>query len=155
MDYQSGVVYSIEGDVYVKKIALRKIILRIMVVLLIFGLFIYPMVRYLSSPPDAARYQDAIQIPLANLPEGTSQLIAYHGRPVIVINNHGSIKALSALCTYSDSLLTWDKEREELVCPSLDARFDLNGNVKAGLAPTPLERIKVIVVEGKVIVGGI
>jgi cytochrome b6-f complex iron-sulfur subunit len=155
MDYQSGVVYSTAGDVYVKKIALRKVILRSMVILLMSGLFIYPLIRYLASPQSAARYQDAIQIPLANLPAGTSQLIAYHGQPVIVINNHGSIQALSALCTYSDSLLSWDKDREELVCPSQDARFDLNGNVKAGLAPRPLERIKVIVVEGKVIIGGI
>jgi len=155
MNYRSGVMYSTAGDIYIKRTALRKIILRWMVVLLIIALFIYPMIRYLSAPSGTARYQDTIQIPLANLPEGTSQLIAYHGRPVIVVNNHGSIKALSALCTYSDSLLSWDKKREELICPSQDARFDINGNVKAGLAPRPLEQIKVMVVEGRVIVGGI
>ncbi len=155
MNYQSGVAYSMAGDVYIKRIAFRKIILRSTVVLLGIALFIYPLIRYMAAPPGAVRYQDTVQIPLANLPEGTSQLIAYHGQPVIVINDHGSIKALSAICTYNDSLLTWDKEREELTCPSQDARFDINGNVKAGLAPRPLERIKVMVVEGKVIVGGL
>lgn len=155
MNYQSGVVYSKAGDVYIKRIVFRKIILRSTVALLGIALFIYPLIRYLAASPDAVRYQDALQIPLANLTEGTSQLIAYHGHPVIVINHHGNIKALSALCTYNDSLLSWDKEREELTCPSQDARFDINGNVKAGLAPRPLERIKVMVVEGKVIVGGL
>jgi len=154
MGYQSGIVYSMAGDVYVKKIAYRKVIFRSAAFLFCFALFVYPLVRYLAAPPGAVRYQEAVQIPLASLPDGTSQLIAYHGQPVIVINIHGSIKALSALCTYSDSLLTWDKEREELVCPSQDARFDINGNVKAGLAPRPLERFKVTVVEGKVIVCG-
>jgi len=155
MSHQTGVVYSMAGDVYIKRVVFRKIILRSTVVLFSIALFIYPLIRYLAAPPGAIRYQDIVQIPLANLPDGTSQLIAYHGQPVIVINNHGNIKALSALCTYNDSLLTWDKDREELVCPSQDARFDINGNVKAGLAPRPLERIKVIVVEGKVIVSGL
>ncbi|MEW5803920.1 MAG: Rieske (2Fe-2S) protein [bacterium] len=152
--YQSGVIYSIARDEYVKRVALRKIILRNMVIVAIISLFVYPLIRYLATPPGSVRYLETIQIPLSSLPEGTSQLVSYHGQPVIVINSHGNIKALTALCTYSDSLLRWDNEREELVCPSHDARFDINGNVKAGLAPRPLERTKVMVVAGKVIVGG-
>ncbi|MEW6382277.1 MAG: Rieske (2Fe-2S) protein [bacterium] len=153
MSYQSGVIYSVAGDIYVKKTAFRKVIVRWVIALAMLTLFLYPLIRYLIAPPSQVRYLEAIQIPLASLPEGAFQLIAYRGQPVIVINNHGNIKALSALCTYSDSLLQWDKDREELVCPSHDALFDINGNVKAGLAPRPLERFKLMVVEDHIVIG--
>lgn len=153
MSYQSGVIYSEAADVYEKKTALRQTIVRGMTALAIVTLFLYPLIRYMMAPPNQVRYLEAIQIPLASLPEGAFQLVAYHGQPVIVINNHGNIKALSALCTYSEALLRWDKDREELICTSHDARYDINGNVKAGLAPRPLQRFKLMVVEDHVVIG--
>ncbi|MCL6584158.1 MAG: Rieske 2Fe-2S domain-containing protein [bacterium] len=153
MHYQSGVRYSAAGDIYVRKTSFRKIILRTMIILAIGAFFLYPLVRYLTAPPNMMRYLETVQISLATLPEGTSQLISYHGQPVLVINYHGNIKALSAICTYNSALLRWDNDREELVCSSHDARYDINGNVKAGLAPRPLEQLEVMVVEGSVIIG--
>ena len=80
-------------------------------------------------------------------------MVLYHGQPVIVVNNHGNIKALSALCTKNDTLLHYDNTREELVCSISGTRFDLNGNVKSGLAPRPLDRLNLVVGDDAVIIG--
>ena len=129
------------------------LIFRGIILLMIAAPILYAGIQYMNAPQNSGMGMGYTQIPLSNLPEGKSRLVLYHGRPVIVINNHGNIKALSALCTKNDSLLHYDNTREELVCSISGARFDLNGNVTSGLAPRPLERLNLVVGDDAVIIG--
>ena len=135
-----------------EKVGFWKIVFRSIILLAVIVPFFYAICQYMSAPHSNSRNKGSIQIPLNRLPEGASHLVLYHGLPVMVVNSHGKIKAVSALCTIGDSILQWDKEREELVCTTYGARFDLNGNVIAGLAPRPLACFKVIVTEDTVVI---
>ncbi|MGA1875116.1 MAG: ubiquinol-cytochrome c reductase iron-sulfur subunit [bacterium] len=155
MRYQSAAICALTRDVTAKKACFWNFVFRSTIILIILVPLIYTAVRYMHAPQNAGRNLGYIPIPLSSLPEGTSQLVLYQGHPIIIINNHGNIKALSALCTINESILHWDQAREELVCPTHGARFDLNGNVKSGLAPRPLDRFHVSFGEDVIIVGGL
>lgn len=153
MRSQSAVIPGPVHYVTENKTCLWNVISRGLILLMIVAPILYAGIQYMNAPQNSGMGMGYIQIPLSNLPEGKSRLALYNGRPVIVINNRGNIKALSALCTKNDSILHYDNTREELVCSISGARFDLNGNVISGLAPRPLERLNLVVGEETIIIG--
>ena len=154
MRYQAIAISAPVSSANIKKICFWNIIFKGIILLMIAAPILYAIIQYMNAPQNIGKSIRYIQIPLSGLPEGKSQLVLYNGQPVIVINNHGNIKAISALCTMSNSVLHWDNEREELVCSTHGSRFDLNGNVTSGLAPRPLEQFKLMVGEDTIIIGG-
>ena len=153
MRFQSAVIPRPVHYVTENKTCLWKVIFRGIILLMIVVPILYAGIQYMNAPQNSGMGMGHIQVPLSNLPEGKSKMVLYKGRPVIVINNRGNIKALSALCTKNDSLLHYDNTREDLVCSISGARFDLNGNVTSGLAPRPLERLNLVVGDDSIIIG--
>jgi len=153
MRSQSAVIPRPVHYVTKNKACLWRIIFRGIILLTIAAPILYAGIQYMNAPQNSGMGMGYTQVPLSNLPEGKSKMVLYHGRPVIVINNRGNIKALSALCTKNDSILRYDNTREELVCSISGARFDLNGNVTYGLAPRPLERLNLVVGDDTIIIG--
>ena len=149
---QSAVTYTSDNCIAENKICLWNTIFYCIIVLMVTVPILYAVFRFMNAPPNMGKNEGHIQIHLSKLPEGKSQLVYYREQPVIVINNHGDITALSALCTRKNIILQWDSEREELVCSVYGSRFDLNGNVKSGLAPKPLKRYSLMVKGDSVII---
>ncbi len=144
MRFQPAVISKPGNCVAENKICLWNVIFHGIIVLMVAVPILYAIFLYMNAPPNIGRSEGYIQLHLSSLPEGKSRVVYYHEQPIIVINNHGTIKALLALCTKKDIILQWDNDREELVCSDYGSRFDLNGNVKTGLAPRPLKSFELI-----------
>jgi nitrite reductase/ring-hydroxylating ferredoxin subunit len=92
--------------------------------------------------------------PETDLLPGQSKTVRFGRYPAIVINTSEGIRAYSAVCTHFACIVKWDPERSEIACPCHDGFFNpLNGDVISGPPPTPLEPIKVEVIDGQIYVG--
>jgi nitrite reductase/ring-hydroxylating ferredoxin subunit len=66
---------------------------------------------------------------LADLPEGSAvrfSTVAFDG---YVVNDAGTIRALSSVCTHMGCTLRWRKGWQDLRCPCHGASFDLRGRL--------------------------
>ena len=93
--------------------------------------------------------------PESALPPGESKTIRFGRYPAIVVNTAEGLRAYSAVCTHFACIVKWDLERYEIACPCHDGFFNpYNGEVISGPPPTPLDPIKVEVIDGNIFVGG-
>jgi Rieske Fe-S protein len=90
------------------------------------------------------------------LGEGISKTIRFGRYPAIVINTSEGLRAYSAVCTHFACIVKWNPDRNEIECPCHEGYFDpYNGEVISGPPPTPLDPLKVEVVDGDIYVGGV
>ena len=92
---------------------------------------------------------------VADFPVGQGQVVAVNDKPVVVVNTpQGGLKAYSAICTHLACISEWDQERQFILCPCHDGRFNpVNGAVISGPPPSPLPQLSLIV-EGDVVYVG-
>jgi Rieske Fe-S protein len=89
------------------------------------------------------------------LPPGESKTVRFGRYPAIVINTTQGLRAYSAVCTHFACIVKWNPENYEIECPCHEGYFDPhNGEVLSGPPPTPLEAIRVEIVDGEIYVGG-
>ena len=74
------------------------------------------------------------------------------GWPVLVVNTGEGYLAFSAVCTHLGCVVKWKKGRRQFFCPCHGARFDLEGEVMGGPAPSPLAKFEVDEVPGSIVV---
>ena len=117
------------------------------------GIFIYPVIRYLIPPQKAVQDSSVVEVSATEIAVGKSKVINYKETPTIVINTAGGLVAMTAVCTHLGCIVQWDDASQEVVCPCHGARYDLNGNVKAGPAPKPLTLVKARMSGDKILVG--
>jgi len=116
------------------------------------GSFIYGLYRFLAP---GGGTPNPLEISLGEVPVGGTYTFQYGGIPGILFHEEdGSLRALSLLCTHLACTVVWNPEKKEFHCPCHDALFDGLGNVLSGPPPSPLERWKVKVQNGKIIVEG-
>ena len=93
--------------------------------------------------------------PESALHPGESKTVRFGRYPAIVVNTAEGLRAYSAVCTHFACIVKWDLERYEIACPCHDGFFNpYNGEVISGPPPTPLDPIKVEVIDGDIFVGG-
>ncbi len=112
-----------------------------------------PAIGYLISPALATTKSDA-WIPLGptgNYPEGVPTMFSFtrtvvngwekavNSYSVYVLHRGDQFKVLSTRCTHLSCRVTWKTDLNQYVCPCHDGRFDIDGNVKAGPPPRPLD----------------
>ncbi len=83
---------------------------------------------------------------------GESTILQVGGKAVIVVRDRNGFQAYSAICTHLGCLVTWDKTKNQFLCPCHAAAFDARGRVVSGPPPGPLEAYKIKEVGGKVYV---
>ncbi len=72
-------------------------------------------------------------------------------QPVIVINTNQGMRAFSAICTHLGCVVEWDQERQFILCPCHDGRFNpINGAIISGPVPAPLPALE-LTLEGDAI----
>jgi Rieske Fe-S protein len=86
----------------------------------------------------------------AVLPGGALDVSAAAGRPAYLIQSAGSVRMLSATCTHSGCLVTWQKQRSKFVCPCHGGTYDGQGAVVSGPPPRPLDQLPISVQNGNV-----
>ena len=115
--------------------------------------FAYPLIRYLAPPGSAAADKKAV-IPKFEIPSGSSKVVLYNDKPVIIINRPGKgFIALSKVCTHLGCLVEYEKDKNRLICPCHAGTYDLEGNVLSGPPPRPLPKIPLKVEGEQVIIG--
>lgn len=115
--------------------------------------FAYPLMRFLAPPGDANK-ERKVTLAKKDIPAGTSRIVLFDEKPVIVINHQGKgYIALSKVCTHLGCLVDFDIARNLLICPCHAGTYDLEGNVLSGPPPRPLAKIP-LKVEGEQIVIG-
>jgi Rieske Fe-S protein len=93
--------------------------------------------------------------PEEELSQGDSKTIRFGRYPALVINTTEGLRAYSAVCTHFACIVKWNLDRYEIECPCHEGYFDpYNGEVISGPPPTPLDSLKVDVVDGEIYVGG-
>jgi cytochrome b6-f complex iron-sulfur subunit len=73
---------------------------------------------------------------------GKGKVVAFAGKPAIVLNTAQGVKAYSAICTHLGCIVAWDETVRLIVCPCHDGRFNpATGAVVSGPPPSPLAPI--------------
>lgn len=115
----------------------------------------YSILRYLypSKRKEFKLQKDILTVPLNNLEPGSSQILRFRGKPIIIVHTgNNEVFALSAVCTHLGCIVKWHSDKKQLICPCHAAKFDLFGNVLAGPAPKPLPSYSAKIKENKIIV---
>jgi cytochrome b6-f complex iron-sulfur subunit len=93
---------------------------------------------------------------LIDIPAGSAQVLPLGTKPIIITRTKdGKVHAFSAVCTHLACVVEWDEERQIIVCPCHDARFNpTTGAVISGPAPSPLPVVEIVVDKEDIYTGG-
>jgi cytochrome b6-f complex iron-sulfur subunit len=115
-----------------------------------------PIIGYLWPPSRASGgKRDRVQVGTnLDFPVGQGKVIPVNDKPVILVNTpQGGLKAYSAICTHLGCIVEWDQNRQFILCPCHDGRFNpINGAVISGPPPAPLPLLALTVEDDEVYV---
>jgi Rieske Fe-S protein len=113
----------------------------------------YYGIRYLVPRPANKRFVDVLVANLEELTSGAArEFIDAKGRKGILINNDGTVKAFSKICTHLGCEVEWHSQKKEFFCPCHEGFFDANGKNIKGPPPRPLNEFKVTVKDDNIYV---
>ena len=105
---------------------------------------LYPITRYAIPPKTSQQKLSTVAGAMENWPNNTHKIVLLGGAPVIVIRKKdGEFVALGAICTHADCTVTYDREKENILCECHGGKFDLSGKVTGGPPPRPLSSFEV------------
>lgn len=100
--------------------------------------------QFLVPSPSRNRVQAVLIGSDAQLPVGEVRTMDLGGHKIMVLRTGEGVVAFSRRCTDLGCLVSWNKEREQFVCPCHLGVFDKTGRNIAGPPPRPLDRYEVI-----------
>ncbi len=114
-----------------------------------------PILGFLWPPRRASSSGGGGRVQVGNtidFPVGKGTVVSVNDKPVVVINTpQAGLKAYSAICTHLGCIVEWEQDRQFILCPCHDGRFNaVNGAVISGPPPTPLPELA-LTVEGDAI----
>jgi len=114
----------------------------------------YPIIRFLTSIPDAAAGARSVSAGTVDeLAPNSGKVIRLGDKPVIVIKTSaGDIRAFSATCTHLACIVQYRDDLEHIWCACHDGHFNLRGKNIAGPPPRPLEPFEVNIRGNEIIV---
>ncbi len=80
----------------------------------------------------------------SKIPLGEAVPMDLGGRKILVLKTNEGVVAFSRRCTDLGCLVSWNKEREQFVCPCHQGIFDKTGLNIAGPPPRPLDRFPIV-----------
>jgi cytochrome b6-f complex iron-sulfur subunit len=80
----------------------------------------------------------------SKIPVGEAVPMEFGGHKILVLRTNEGTVAFSRRCTDLGCLVSWNKEREQFVCPCHQGVFDKTGLNIAGPPPRPLDRFNII-----------
>jgi cytochrome b6-f complex iron-sulfur subunit len=105
------------------------------------------LARYFSYLPDPGSPAEFDLGDIANYPIGSRTVRS--DIPAVIYNREGKIAAYSLICTHLGC--TIENDGDEFACPCHGSRFDKNGTVLAGPAQKPLQKLRVEILENKLL----
>ena len=115
-----------------------------------------PVVAFFYPPKLEEMPSEPVLVgPEDELPAGESKIVRFGRYPALVINTQQGLRAYSAVCTHFACVVKYAPELDQIACPCHEGYFDpIDGHVIAGPPPTPLEALKIEVINGDIFVGG-
>jgi cytochrome b6-f complex iron-sulfur subunit len=80
----------------------------------------------------------------SQIPLGEAVPMDLGGRKILVLKTDEGVVAFSRRCTDLGCLVSWNKEREQFLCPCHQGIFDKTGLNIAGPPPRPLDRFQIV-----------
>jgi nitrite reductase/ring-hydroxylating ferredoxin subunit len=91
---------------------------------------------------------------LSDIPDGTVLRTVFRGEPLLLLNEGGTVRALSGLCTHESCKLGWNDVQHLIQCPCHGSMFDSSGQVVKGPATEALPAFRTELRRGWVLVAG-
>jgi cytochrome b6-f complex iron-sulfur subunit len=104
-------------------------------------------IRFLQFlvPTRKERQPEAVLIGTeSKIPVGDAVPMDLGGHKILVLRTDEGVVAFSRRCTDLGCLVSWNKEREQFVCPCHQGTFDKTGLNIAGPPPRPLDRFTIL-----------
>lgn len=128
-----------------------------------------PAVAYLFFPPKAQKADEWIEIGDAtrlspNTPVEMTfrrnrvdgwKVISEKSTAWVVKSADNRVTAFGPQCTHLGCAYHWDEAKAEFLCPCHNSLFGIDGKVKAGPAPRPLDRYDLKVEGAKLLIGNL
>lgn len=80
----------------------------------------------------------------SRIPVGEAVSMDLGGHKILVLKTEDGVAAFSRRCTDLGCLVSWNKEREQFICPCHQGTFDRTGLNIAGPPPRPLDRLQIV-----------
>ncbi|UCG32027.1 MAG: Rieske 2Fe-2S domain-containing protein [Phycisphaerales bacterium] len=104
------------------------------------GMVGYPVTTFLKLPKSMSQ-QGSMEVPLADLAEGTAIWGEHLGRQIAVIKVDGQVRAFNGACPHLGCVVQWEGATRTFKCPCHGAVFSDNGKPVAGPVNAPLESV--------------
>jgi len=104
-------------------------------------------IRFLQFlvPNRKAKQAEAVLIGAeSRIPLGEAVSMDLGGQKILVLRTNEGVTAFSRRCTDLGCLVSWNKEREQFICPCHQGTFDKSGRNIAGPPPRPLDRFDIV-----------
>ena len=79
-----------------------------------------------------------------NMPMNEAVPMELGGHKLLVLKTEDGVTAFSRRCTDLGCLVSWDRQREQFVCPCHQGIYDKTGKNIAGPPPRPLDRFDIV-----------
>ncbi len=113
---------------------------------LLFGLGTLALrfIQFLVPSPGPKRVGAVLIGAESRVPMGEAVSLDLSGHKILVLRTDEGVVAFSRRCTDLGCLVSWNKEREQFLCPCHQGVFDKTGRNIAGPPPRPLDRFEVV-----------
>ncbi len=111
------------------------------------GAVAYPVVSFLRLPK-SQRQQEAMEIALSDLPDGSALWGDHMGRQIVVINVDGDVRAFDGSCPHLGCIVQWEVASQTFLCPCHGAIFSDQGEPTGGPVNAPLKPVDFVVTDG-------
>ncbi|OGW67266.1 MAG: hypothetical protein A3H49_12365 [Nitrospirae bacterium RIFCSPLOWO2_02_FULL_62_14] len=96
-------------------------------------------------PSQKPRQSEAVLIGAeSRIQPGEALSMDFGGHKILVLQTDQGVAAFSRRCTDLGCLVSWNRERQQFLCPCHRGVYDKNGTNIAGPPPRPLDRFEVI-----------
>lgn len=115
---------------------------------------LYPVIRYLNPPPEAADDVSSVFAGKASeLPVNQGKIFKFGSKPALLVHTpDGQFKAFIAECTHLDCTVQYRPDMKLIWCACHNGKYNLNGENISGPPPRPLTPLTVNIKEDQIFV---
>ena len=100
--------------------------------------------QFLIPSRKSKRYEAVLIGAESRIPIGEAMPMDLGSHRILVLRTDEGVMAFSRRCTDLGCLVSWNKDREQFVCPCHQGMFDKTGLNVAGPPPRPLDRLEIL-----------
>lgn len=100
--------------------------------------------QFLIPSQKSKRYEAVLIGAESRIPIGEAMPMDLGSHKILVLRTDDGVTAFSRRCTDLGCLVSWNKDREQFVCPCHQGVFDRTGRNVAGPPPRPLDQLEIL-----------